>query len=395
MLHVVQISFFLDPQERRPEEILRDWWPLVDIAEIVARSGARVSVVQACGQQENLSRNGVSYHFVAPAPGESTIARGDRFAQLIRGLKADVFHVQGLGFPLDVLALAALAPDTPIFLQDHANRVPRFWRRRAHRRGMSVADGVSFCALEQALPFLQAGLLHPQTTVAAIPECSSRFTPGDRQAARRATGLYGDPAALWVGHLDPNKDPLTVLAGIGAAVERLPELRLWCCFGQAPLLAEVRSRIDADARLAGRVHLLGKVPHTDVAQLMRAADLFVLGSHREGSGCSLIEALACGLPPVVTDIPSFRALTGGGRVGALWSRGDARKFCEALLSITRQPQPQLRTAVSVHFDTELSFEAVGRKLVTVYEDLLQRKRERKGHPHCPLPASSRESAVNP
>ena len=51
---------------------------------------------------------------------------------------------------------------------------------------------------------------------------------------------------------------------------------------------------------------------------MRAADLFVLGSHREGSGYSLIEALACGLPPIVTDIPSFRSLTGAGVVGALW-----------------------------------------------------------------------------
>ena len=46
---------------------------------------------------------------------------------------------------------------------------------------------------------------------------------------------------------------------------------------------------------------------------MQAADLFVLGSHREGSGYSLIEALACGLPPVVTDIHAFRTLTGCGR----------------------------------------------------------------------------------
>ena len=40
-----------------------------------------------------------------------------------------------------------------------------------------------------------------------------------------------------------------------------------------------------------------------VEELMRAADIFTLGSHREGSGYALTEALACGLPPVVTDIP--------------------------------------------------------------------------------------------
>ncbi len=95
----------------------------------------------------------------------------------------------------------------------------------------------------------------------------------------------------------------------------LPELRLWCCFGAAPLLPAVEERIAADPRLRDRVQLLGRVPHLRIEQLMCAADIFVLGSHREGSGYSLIEALSCGLPPVVTDIPSFRALTGGARSG--------------------------------------------------------------------------------
>jgi glycosyltransferase involved in cell wall biosynthesis len=102
---------------------------------------------------------------------------------------------------------------------------------------------------------------------------------------------------------------------------------------------------------------------------MRASDLFVLGSHREGSGYSLIEALACGLPPVVTDIASFRTLTGGGKVGWLWPCGDARGLATALVSIAAQPRMQARTAVRAHFDAELSFEAVGRKLAAAYRHL--------------------------
>ncbi len=58
------------------------------------------------------------------------------------------------------------------------------------------------------------------------------------------------------------------------------------------------------------MHLLGRVPHERIEMLMRAADLFVLGSHREGGNTSLIEALATGLLPVVTDIPSSRSLLG-------------------------------------------------------------------------------------
>jgi len=372
LLHVAQISFFLDPN-RDPARILQDWWPLVDAAEMVAQAGVSVSVVQACQQSQSLTRQGVSYHFVAPERGSASIVRSGAFAAVLRDLKADVFHIHGLGFGADMLALAKLAPDTPIFVQDHAGHVPRPWRRHAFRRGLSVAAGISFCTLEQAQPFVRAGLFRQQTALCEIPECSSRFTPGDRHAARAATGVHGDPAVLWVGHLNSNKDPLTVLAGVAAAVQRLPGLQLWCCFGSAPLLSDVQARIDVDPLLRGRVHLLGKASHGNVEQLMRAADLFVLGSRKEGSGCALIEALACGLPPVVTDIPSFRALTGGGKVGALWPCGDAEQMCKALLSVAAHPREAMGQAVRAHFDAEVSFHAVGRKMVAAYEGSLRLK----------------------
>ena len=114
---------------------------------------------------------------------------------------------------------------------------------------------------------------------------------------------------------------------VAEASETLPLLQLFCCFGKAPLLAEVERCIAADRRLRDRVHLLGKVAHARIELLMQGADLFVLGSHHEGSGCSLIEALACGLSPLVTDIPSYRALTGEGRVGKLWPCGQPAELC--------------------------------------------------------------------
>ena len=152
------------------------------------------------------------------------------------------------------------------------------------------------------------------------------------------------------------------------------------CFATAPLLRTVQRRIAVDPLLRDRVHLLGRVPHERVEQLMRAADFFVLGSHREGSGYSLIEALACGLSPVVTDIPSFRSLTGAGTVGMLWPCGDAHKLSAALMSIASRPQPEMRAAVRAHFDAQLSFASLGRKLLATYADLLHRKPTYSGHP---------------
>jgi glycosyltransferase involved in cell wall biosynthesis len=169
---------------------------------------------------------------------------------------------------------------------------------------------------------------------------------------------------VWVGHLSSGKDPLTLLDGIARAVEHLPDLQLWCAFGSAPLLAEVRQRIERDPRLAGRVHLLGKVPHARIERLMRSADLFVSASLAESCGYALLEAMACGAVPVVTDIPSFRALTDEGRVGSLWPCGDSVRLAEALVRVSRdRPSP---AQVRAHFDHTLSFEAVGRQWAHAY-----------------------------
>ncbi|MGB6354475.1 MAG: glycosyltransferase family 4 protein [Steroidobacteraceae bacterium] len=379
LLHVLQIGFFNDPEARAPEKLLKAWPTLVDVAEAASLAGARVSVMQASAHSQQLERNGVHYYFLpfgdaAPRLDEALAPQGrsSPACELLRRLLPDVFHVHGLDFPRHVLWLAASGCGAPILLQDHASRPPRIWRRTAWRRGNSVAAGIAFCAAAQARPFVKAGLLDAETRLYEIPESTCRFAPGARDEARRITGVAGNPAVLWVGHLDVNKDPLTVLEGVGAAVRALPGLRLYCCFAGAPLLRAVQDRIGADPQLRGRVELLGRVPHERIEWLMRAADLFVLGSHREGSGYSLIEALACGLPPVVTDIPSFRSLTGAGAVGYLWPRGDARALGEALCAAAQNLSPETRGAARAHFDRELSFEALGRKLTGMYADVLSR-----------------------
>ena len=316
-----------------------------------------------------LHARGVQFHFIAPQAG--SLARNPRFATLLRTLDVDALHVHGLCFPRDVLALRALAPHTPLLLQDHAERVPRLWRRRLWKRGAALADGIAFCARAQAEPFARRGLIAPHTAIFEIPESTARFSPAEQSAARAATGVQGNPALLWVGHLDPNKDPLTVLEGVAAATLQLPGLTLWMCYGNAPLLGAVAAKI-REPRLHGRVHLLGRVPHERVQQLMHAADLFVLGSNFEGSGYSVIEALACGLTPVVTDIPSFRVLVGSGAeaAGALWPCGNAAALGVALVASAAHPAATRRARALARFDQEISSAALGRKLRDAYLQML-------------------------
>jgi glycosyltransferase involved in cell wall biosynthesis len=373
-LHVAQISFFSDPQGRLPQLLLTDWPSLADIAECTHGAGVRVSVIQASTHSHHVSQHGIDYYFLPP---------GRNFFDLLISLAPDVLHVHGLDFGRDVLTLAAALPRVPILLQDHASGLPRPWRRSTWRRGVAKASGVAFCSIEQARPFVAAGLLAPGMPVYEIPESTSRFVPGDRRLARQSLGATGDPLILMVGHLNANKDPLTVLEGVSRAAQLLPQLQLYCCYGAAPLLNTVRRRIAGDPLLIDRVHLVGRVAHVDVERWMRAADIFVSGSHREGSGYALIEALACGLPSVVTDIPSFRALTGAGSAGTLWPAGKAGALCGALISVAARPQSLMRPAIRCHYENELSFAAVGRKLAAVYESLEARRRVRSSSSHDP------------
>jgi glycosyltransferase involved in cell wall biosynthesis len=367
-LHVVQVSFFVDDARRAPAELLESWHTLAQVAAAATRGGARVTVVQACLREQVLVRDGVSFHFVSPE-GRNPLTRSLRFAALLDELRPDVLHVHGLHFARELLGLRELAPRVPILVQDHADRLPPFWRRRHCRRGLAQADAIAFCCRQQADVFVRGKVLDAAARVFEIPEASSTFSPGPREMARAATGVSGDPAVLWVGHLDFNKDPLCVLDGLARAAPELPGLQAWFCYGKTLLLDAVRRRVAGDARLRNRVHLLGQVPHAQVQELMRAADLFVLGSHREGCNYSVIEALATGLAPVVPGIPSMRALTADGAVGALWTAGDPESLSAALVRAASGDRVRRRAQVRELFDSHLSQAALGRRLADAYRCL--------------------------
>jgi glycosyltransferase involved in cell wall biosynthesis len=326
--------------------------------------------VQAFHRDAAIEADGVRYCFVAePAlPGRATGAVPWRLAAAARACRADIIHVNGLDFTWHTRSLCGLG--VPVLAQDHASTPDR---RRARRRwGLAKVAGVAFTDAAQAEAFIADGSLRRDVPVFPVPESSTRFCPGDQDEARAACGMRGDPAVLWVGRLDANKDPLTILGAIEIAAPALPGVRLWCCFHEEPLLPEVQARIAGSEVLAGRVHLLGRVPHEHIETLCRAADFFMLGSHREGSGYALIEAMACGATPIVSDIAPFRRLTGS--VGALAPVGDAAAFADALVRLAAEPREALRARTAAHFQEALSFEVIGARLLDIYSELIEAAR---------------------
>ena len=193
---------------------------------------------------------------------------------------------------------------------------------------------------------------------------------------RAATGLSGAPLILWVGRLTANKDPLTVLDGLEAALPLCHDARAAFVFGEQMLGDRVQERIKSSAVLRDRVSMIGRVPHDEIANYYGAADCFVSGSHSEGSGYALIEAMACGLVPVVTDIPSFRTIAGA--AGVFWPAGNADALSAALVGTGARDLSSEREKVQRQFADMLSWEAIGSRTVTAYRGIFERRGSNQG-----------------
>jgi glycosyltransferase involved in cell wall biosynthesis len=124
------------------------------------------------------------------------------------------------------------------------------------------------------------------------------------------------------------------------------------------------------------VTLLGRIEHSQLEDIYNSSDYFVLGSHHEGSGFALAEAMACGVVPVVTDIPSFRVMTDGGSFGGCWRPGSPEDFADKFLAVARQPLEQLSRKTHSFFQSQLSYKAIARDSVRAYREVIAARQSR-------------------
>ncbi len=106
---------------------------------------------------------------------------------------------------------------------------------------------------------------------------------------------------------------------------------------QAPLL----HRLLQEGGVWDRVHMPGRISQTELPQWYARAHLFISPSHVDGSSVSLMEALACGLPVIVSDIPANREWVEAGQNGWLFPDGDDQALYQTLLQALTTPPSQL------------------------------------------------------
>lgn len=148
-----------------------------------------------------------------------------------------------------------------------------------------------------------------------------RFSPGDRAAARRRLGYPPESRLLlFVGRLERLKGVEVILRAM-ALCDELPGLRL-AVVGEdsrdAEESEEERLRaLAARLGVAGRVEFRGSVPHAELPDHYRAADVCVIPSYSESFGLVGLEAQACACPVIAADVAGLASVVRDGVAGFL------------------------------------------------------------------------------
>ena len=159
---------------------------------------------------------------------------------------------------------------------------------------------------------------------------------GERRNMRLALGSDpGRVVIITIGRLVLEKGYAELLAAM-----RYVDAELWIVgerlgSDHARGVEQALATVDANADLAGKIRLLGR--REDVPALLRAADIFVLASHREGMPRSIIEAMMTGLPVVATDIRGSREEVIHGETGLLVPVRDENALSDALVRLASDP----------------------------------------------------------
>jgi glycosyltransferase involved in cell wall biosynthesis len=325
---------------------------------------AEVFSFHCIGCDTRLTKNNVGYNFARLSPLE--VMFPFRLHKRIRELKPDVIIVHGLIFPWPVILLRNQLGEKVRIIAQHHKEVPRsFPRSLLQRVADRSIDAYLFTCCQLAEPWLKVKLISHSDKVREVFEGSSVFSPIDRNTARARTKVNGGTTYLWVGRLNPIKDPMTIVRSFIYFLEGGHKASLYMIFHTRELFENIVSLLALHPEVSKSVHLVGQIDNRELVYWYNSADFFILGSREEATSIAVCEAMSCGCIPILTDIPSFRAMTGSGKCGLLFATGDSASLGQALESSARMNVDSGRARTLEQFHHKLSFDAIARSIYEV------------------------------
>jgi len=162
----------------------------------------------------------------------------------------------------------------------------------------------------------------------------SLFNPSyDGNCVRKKLGWSGKKVLIMTRSLAPVYGVEFFLQALPYIIAREPDTRA-LVLGSGPLDAQLR---DAATKLglSNHVHFAGFILNDQLPQYLNAADIYVSTSLSDGTSLSLLEAMACALPVIVTDVPSNSEWVQEGSNGFIVPRGDPVAVAEKTLVLMK------------------------------------------------------------
>ncbi len=362
-MRIVSTSYSKTPEYTDPQQ----WLERIDFYTGILESLAlrhEVMSIERISYEGELQQKRVLYHFIDLKKPVSRFPV--KMHAVIKAWKPDVVLVNGFIFPMQIIQLRRTLGRTVKIIVLHRSEKPfRGLKKRLQQLADRCTDAYLFSSVDLGKDWLRKGTIKQRGKIHEVMPASSVFGPGDKTTARQTVKVEGQPVFLWVGRLDANKDPATVIKVFKRFTAVNPKAVLYMIFQSGPLQDEVTELIGGSAN----IKLIGKTAHRNLQDWYNSADFFISGSHYEGGGIAACEAMSCGCIPVVTDIPSFRAMTGKGHCGILYQPGDGQALFQSLLKTINMDLEEERQKVIAHFNRELSFSAIAGKIEKVIDSI--------------------------
>jgi glycosyltransferase involved in cell wall biosynthesis len=288
----------------------------------------------------------------------------------------DIVHAHAPGTAAMVTSgsLRARRGMTNLVLTVHNSRESFSLRNQALLATMFAAfPTVVFCSRAAAASFPR-----PMRALARTVEVVPNGVDTDRVARAISAAPIGAPDGFTVaavGRLIPRKDPVTVLEAFRAACE--PTARMLFVGDGVQRTAVLDGA--ARAGIADRVQVTGLVERDDVYRRLAGASVFVSAAHGEGLPVAVLEAMACGLPVVLSDIPPHREIAAGDATVPLVRPGDVGGFAAAIRAL-QASSPDERAALGARnralVTQRFGLAAMHRSYERVYRAVLARSGRR-------------------
>jgi len=305
---------------------------------------AIISLTEITDFRRRILRDDVQFIALNKKPGHS-LWLYPRLLKIFRALKPDIVHTRNLG-ALE-LVVPAWAAGVPVRIHgEHGRDVGDLdgtnkkyqWLRRLYRPFVTYYIALSR-DLEQYLTQV-VGMAGSRVAQIYNGVDAERFAP-----ALKRQPIEGCPFAdanEWligtVGRMQTVKNQVDLAKAFVLALQIEPELQQilrLVMVGDGPLRNESMAVLE-QAGCAGKAWLPGE--RNDVPDVLRGLDCFVLPSLAEGISNTILEAMACGLPVIATDVGGNGELIEVGKTGVLVPAGDVPAMAMQIVALARQRQ---------------------------------------------------------